>query len=119
MASLELRNKTYRVIFMYGGRKYGYSLDTGDRQTADALIGGVEKTLMLISQGALEVPDGTDVITFVKYGGTVGMVLGGPTRTGLRPVPGKWAGVPQGRRATAVHDVAGNRAAGKGRRQPA
>jgi hypothetical protein len=23
MASLELRNKTYRVVFMYGGKKYG------------------------------------------------------------------------------------------------
>jgi hypothetical protein len=29
MASLEKRNLTYRVVFMYGGRKYGYSLDTG------------------------------------------------------------------------------------------
>jgi hypothetical protein len=29
MASLEKRNLTYRVVFRYGGRKYGYSLDTG------------------------------------------------------------------------------------------
>ena len=55
MASLELRNKTYRVVFMYGGRKFGYSLDTADRPTAEALRGGVEKTLMLVSQGALTV----------------------------------------------------------------
>lgn len=45
MASLELRNQTYRVVFMFRGRKYGYSLDTGDRDTAEALRGGVEKTL--------------------------------------------------------------------------
>ena len=58
MASLELRNQTYRVVFMYAGKKYGYSLDTGKPDVAAALRGGVEKTLMLIGQGALRVPDG-------------------------------------------------------------
>ena len=52
MASLELRNETYRVVFMHEGRKYGYSLDTGNKSTAEALRGGVEKTMMLIGQGA-------------------------------------------------------------------
>src|SRR5438105_1587172 len=69
MASLELRKSTYRVVFMYAGKKFGYSLDTGDRQTADALRGGVEKTLMLISQGALVVPEEADVVEFVKHSG--------------------------------------------------
>jgi hypothetical protein len=61
MASLELRNKKYRVVFVLGGRKYGYTLNTGDSSTAEALRGGVEKTLMLISQGALRLPPGADV----------------------------------------------------------
>jgi integrase len=69
MASLELRNKTYRVVFMHAGKKHGFSLDTGDRQTAEALRGGVEKTLMLMGQGALRLPDGADFLTFVKTGG--------------------------------------------------
>ena len=69
MASLELRNQTYRVVFMYAGKKYGYSLDTGKPDVAAALRGGVEKTLMLIGQGALRVPDGGDVVNFVKNGG--------------------------------------------------
>ena len=68
MASLELRNSTYRVVFRLRGRKYGYSLDTGDRQTAEALAGGVKKTLMLIGQRAICVPEGADVVGFVKYG---------------------------------------------------
>jgi integrase len=71
VASLELRNETYRVVFMYAGKKYGYSLDTGKQDVADALRGGVEKTLMLIGQGALRVPDGVDVVAFVKNGGRV------------------------------------------------
>src|SRR5262245_11647307 len=28
VTALELRNKTYCVVFMYGGKKYAYSLDT-------------------------------------------------------------------------------------------
>jgi integrase len=71
MAALELRHKTYRVVFMYAGQKYGYSLDTGDREMAEALRGGVEKTLMLLSQGLLRIPEGTDVINFIKNGGKV------------------------------------------------
>src|SRR4051812_13967405 len=69
MASLELRNQKYRVVFMYAGRKYGYSLDTCDRHTAEALRGGVEKTLMLIGQGAFDIPEGADIVTFVRHGG--------------------------------------------------
>jgi hypothetical protein len=71
MAALELRNQTCRVVFMYAGKRYGYSLDTGDRQTAEALRGGVEKTLMLIGRGALQVPEGADAVLFVKNGGKV------------------------------------------------
>jgi integrase len=69
VASLELRSKTFRVVFMYAGRKYNYTLETGDRDTAQALCGGVEKTMMLIGQGALVVPEGADVVEFVKHGG--------------------------------------------------
>jgi hypothetical protein len=71
MASLELRNSTYRVVFMYGGRKHGFSLDTGDKPTALALCGGIEKTLMLIGQGILHVPEGADVVSFIRNGGKV------------------------------------------------
>ncbi len=70
MASLELRNQTCRVVVMFGGRKYGFSLDTRDPSTADALRGG-EKTLMLIGQGILQVPNGADVARFVRNGGKV------------------------------------------------
>lgn len=69
VASLENRNQNYRVVFMFRGRKYGYSLDTDDRPTAEGLRGGVEKTLMLISQGAITFPDGADVVSFVRNGG--------------------------------------------------
>lgn len=69
MAALERRNQTYRVVFMHGGRKHGFSLETKDKSTAEALRGGVEKTLMLLGQGALTLHEGMDVVTFVRSGG--------------------------------------------------
>ena len=71
MAALERRNQTYRVVFMYAGKKYAYSLDTGERDMAEALRGGVEKTLMLIAQGLVKLPVGSDIIAFVKAGGKI------------------------------------------------
>ncbi len=71
MASVECRNEKYRVVFMYAGRKYSYALDTRDPDTAQALRGGVEKTLMLLDQSALRIPAGADVVEFVKNGGKV------------------------------------------------
>jgi hypothetical protein len=69
MASLELRKQTYRVVFMFRGRKYGYSLSTGERETAEALRGGVEKTLMRVEQNLLPFPEGANIIDFIKHDG--------------------------------------------------
>ena len=69
MASLELRRETYRLVFMYAGKKYGYSLDTGDKRVAEALRGGAEKVLMGIEQQLLAMAVDVDIIEFVKAGG--------------------------------------------------
>lgn len=71
MASLEKRNQTYRIVFMYGGKRHGFSLGTGDRREAESLAGGVEKTLMRIEQKLLKVPTGVDIVTFVQNDGQV------------------------------------------------
>jgi integrase len=87
MASLELRNMTYRVVFMLGGRKYGYSLETGEASLAEALRGGVRKTLMLMGQGLLKLPEGVDVVEFVKSGGQLVQQSTQPNkRPGLKAV---------------------------------
>ena len=56
---------------MYQGRRYGYSLGTGNRLDAEALRGGIEKTLMRIEQNLLKVLTGLDIVTFVKNDGQV------------------------------------------------
>lgn len=91
MASLELRNQTYRIVFMHAGKKYGYSLDTGDKQTAEGLRGGVEKTLMVIEQRFLSVPAGAEVVAFVRADGQCRWVNGSPIK------PNRWQpGRPEG-----------------------
>jgi integrase len=71
MASLEIRNQIYRVVFRYAGRRYAYSLNTRDQTTAEGFRGGVENTLMLIQQKAIKVPENTDIVAFVRAGGRV------------------------------------------------
>ena len=71
MASLEKRSNFFRVVFMYQGRRYSYSLGTGNRPDAEELRGGIEKTLMRIEQNLLKVPAGLDIVTFVKNDGQV------------------------------------------------
>jgi hypothetical protein len=45
VASLELRKNTYRVVFLYRNRKYGFSLDTGDRTTVLTRLAEVVKKM--------------------------------------------------------------------------
>ena len=71
MASLEKRKQTYRIVFMHGGKRYSFSLKTGDCREAEALAGGVEKVLMRIEQKLLKVPPGVDIVTFVQNDGQI------------------------------------------------
>ena len=48
MASLERRGNSFRVVFRHAGRKYSHTLSTADAAIAKGLIGGIEKTLMLL-----------------------------------------------------------------------
>jgi integrase len=71
MASLERRNETFRVVFMHGGRKYGYSLGTGDKKTADQLVKGVETLLWELDQAYRQLPAGVGVVEYLRKGGKV------------------------------------------------
>lgn len=65
MASLELRADRYRVVFRFGGKKYSTTLNTTNHREAQALRGGVEKTLLRLEQGLLDLPIGADICSFV------------------------------------------------------
>src|SRR5205823_3767430 len=60
MAFLEKRNGWFRVVFKFQGRRFAHALGTQDEKTADAIRGGVDRTLLQIQQRLLTVPDGAD-----------------------------------------------------------
>jgi integrase len=72
MAFLEKRGSRFRVIFRHDGRRYTHTLKTTDESIAQGLKGGIEKTLMLLDQKVLKVPDGVEVLSFVVSNGHVG-----------------------------------------------
>jgi integrase len=69
MASLELRNKGYRLVFRWRGRKLSYSLKTENPRTAEAFKGAAELQLTRLEQGLAELPHGVDIIDYLKSQG--------------------------------------------------
>lgn len=69
MASLEKRGNRFRLIFRYAGRRHAHTLTTTDSKTAEILRGGAEKTLMLLEQQVLRVPEGVSVADFIVSDG--------------------------------------------------
>jgi integrase len=65
MASIELRNKTYHVVFRFGGKKYTRSLDTDDSGKAESWKGMVEETIRDVRMGKIAVPADADVAEFL------------------------------------------------------
>jgi integrase len=71
MAFLEQRGGRFRLIFRYAGRRYTHTLKTANPSIAEGLQGGIEKTLMLLDQKVLKIPDGVDVLSFIVGNGEV------------------------------------------------
>jgi len=69
MATLEQRGSWFRVIFRFDGKRYAQTLNTTNPGVAKSLMGGIEKTIMLLQQRLLKVPDAVDPLTFIMAGG--------------------------------------------------
>lgn len=69
MAFLEQRGGWYRVVFTFRGERFAHAVGTTDKRTADAIRGGVERTILQIQQRLLVVPDDADIKNFVLTGG--------------------------------------------------
>jgi integrase len=86
MATLEHRGNWFRVIFRFNGKRYAKTLNTQDAKKASILKGGIEKTILLLQQNLLRIPEGTDVLTFIVNGGEVPTDVPSPTKP-IEPVP--------------------------------
>lgn len=69
MASLELRNGNYRVVFRFGGQKFGRSLKTSDKRQADLALARLEDNLRRAELGTLTIFDGADIPTMLLSSG--------------------------------------------------
>ena len=69
MAFAQQRSGWYRVVFNYGGKKYRKGLKTTNATVADAVVGGIKRTILMLEQGFLQIPEGADVLTFILSGG--------------------------------------------------
>jgi hypothetical protein len=75
MPYIEKRGGNYRIVFHLAGKRYRHALKTSDESVANSVIGGVERTIMLIEQRALQIPEGADVGAFILSGGQVAKPL--------------------------------------------
>ena len=85
MATLQLRNGSYRLLFCYGDKRYSFTLGKVDKAQADAKAATVEETLALIDRGRLKVPEGVDLVEFVKKDGRVEEKAAKPHRAAAAP----------------------------------
>jgi len=81
MATLELRNRTYAAVFRFGGRKFSRSLKTSSLVEAKRRIANLERMIVDVETGRVELPVGGDVATFLL---TDGKRLAKPTIVSLQ-----------------------------------
>lgn len=82
MASIvkEPRFGYFYVKFRYGGRQYKWSLKHADDVLANETLAKVERMLRDLQEGHLTLPDGADVIEFMKSGGKRANALEAPKK---------------------------------------
>jgi integrase len=69
MASLENRNSSFRIVFRFAGQKYSRSLRTRSEKAAQASLARLEDNLRRLELGTLQLPDDSDVASFLLSDG--------------------------------------------------
>src|SRR5262245_56552304 len=69
MAVAAKRGEWYWIDFRFGSKRYRQPLKTQDSTIAETVAGGINRTLMLLEQEALQIPDGADIVSFILSGG--------------------------------------------------
>jgi integrase len=69
VAALQERNGSSRILFRHNGKQHTFTLGGVGRDEAEAKAAQVDYLLMRLRQRLVALPDGTDVITFVRFDG--------------------------------------------------
>lgn len=71
MATLQVRNGSYRVLFCHGGRRLSFTVGRVDAREAELVASGVERLLLRVEKGLIRIPAVVDVVEFVRHDGRV------------------------------------------------
>ncbi len=69
MASIELRNGTFRIVFRYGGQKFARSLKTTELSEANLALARLQDNLRRVQLGTLVIEPGADLATYLPSSG--------------------------------------------------
>ena len=69
MATLQERNGSFRVLFLYCGKRRTFTIGAVSRDEAEAKVNQTDYLLMRLKQGLIQIPPGIDVVTFVEHDG--------------------------------------------------
>jgi site-specific recombinase XerD len=69
VASLQERNGSFRVLFTFNGKLHAFTLGKVDRDEAETKAAQVAYLLLRLKQRLLTLPDGADIVTFLKHDG--------------------------------------------------
>ena len=69
MATLQERNGSFRILFVYRGKRHTAALGKVPRDEAEATVGQFDLLLLRIKQNLIQVPPGDDISAFLLRGG--------------------------------------------------
>jgi hypothetical protein len=69
MATIQERNKSFRVLFLHEGRRYAFTIGQVSETQAGAHAEKVDELLALLADGTLSLPEGVGIVTFMRHKG--------------------------------------------------
>lgn len=71
MATLQLRNGSYRILFCFEQQRHTYTLGKVTAKEAGLTAANADRILLRLEQGLLKVPPSVDIVTFIQSDGHV------------------------------------------------
>lgn len=69
MATIQERNKSFRIQFLYHGKRHGFTVGVVPRDEAESKAQQVDYLLMRLKQRLAAVPPGMDIVEYVQFDG--------------------------------------------------
>ena len=64
MATLQVRNRSYRLLFCFGGQRHTFTVGKVGKKEAELAVANVDRILLRVEQKLLAVPPGVDIVEF-------------------------------------------------------